>query len=173
MMMKKYKNLGKVIKTHGRKGEVILSTDHQIPDNVFQNAPIFIEIDGLLVPFFIEEFFRKSTGTVITKIEDINSAEEAKSLIRKDWFLSGEHFKINTRSEETAKNLEGFLLKDQNDQEIGSVKKMIEIPSNPLLQVKYKDHLIEIPFNKHTLFFIDEENKVIKNHIPDGLLELE
>jgi len=65
------------------------------------------------------------------------------------------------------------LVVDHQEQEIGLVKRIIDFPSNTLLQVKYKNELIEIPLNEDMLYYLDNENKIIKLHLPDGLLNLE
>jgi len=65
------------------------------------------------------------------------------------------------------------LVVDHQEQKIGLVKRIIDFPSNTLLQVKYKNELIEIPLNEDMLYYLDNENKIIKLHLPDGLLNLE
>jgi 16S rRNA processing protein RimM len=68
--------------------------------------------------------------------------------------------------------LKQFLVLDQNNQEIGHVTDVLDIPSNTLLQVNYKDHIVEIPINEETLLSIDEDKEVLKITIPEGLLDL-
>jgi len=46
--------LGTVAKLHGFKGEVSLFLDVSNPSDYQQLTSVFIEIDGALIPFFIE-----------------------------------------------------------------------------------------------------------------------
>lgn len=173
MNTEKCKKVGKVLKTHGKEGELLISSDIQLPDNFLEKESIFIEIEGLLVPFFIESLRVKSASTLIVKLEDIDKVEEAEELTSQNWFLSQEQWNALTEQEIPDYNfLVGFTVVDQNDTEIGTVEELIDIPSNTLLQVSYKGKSIEIPLNEETLTLLDEENQRVKIMIPEGLLDL-
>ena len=165
--------LGEVLKSHGKEGEIIISSEKGLPEDFFKMESIFIEINGGLVPFFIKHALLKSAQTAILKLEDIDSIEEANELNGCAWYLPKEEWeKLMKSGYESYETLEGFTLIDQHDNEIGKIEGILEIPSNTLLQVRYGNNLIEVPLNEETIYGIDEENQTIKNHIPDGLLEL-
>jgi 16S rRNA processing protein RimM len=164
---------GSVLKTHGKNGEIILGTDTKLSGNLAPENFIFIEIDRALVPFFIENVISESSGSVILKIEDIDTAEEAKYLIKKDWYVQEDQKNKSGNHKADNISLKGFKLINQDNEEIGKVIDFINIPSNNLLQVRYEDKTIEVPFNENTLISIDEEKEIIKIHIPEGLLDLE
>jgi 16S rRNA processing protein RimM len=165
--------LGEILKSHGKEGEIILSFDGELPENFLKMESIFLEIEGGLVPFFIDHIIIRSSQTAILKLSDIDSAEEANELINTNWYLPLEEWeKLVQDAEESYFTLKGFMLVDQNDREIGIVEQVLDIPSNTLLQVRYGDNLADIPVNEETLYFIDQENKIVKNHLPDGLLEI-
>ena len=165
--------LGEVLKSHGKEGEVIISSDQGLSEDFIKMESIFIEINGGLVPFFIEHALLKSSQTAILKLEDIDSIEEANELTGCSWYLPQKEWeKLKQSQDEPFKTLEGYTLLDQNDNEIGMIEGILEIPSNTLLQVRYENNLIEIPVNEETIYGIDEANQIVKNHIPDGLLEI-
>jgi 16S rRNA processing protein RimM len=165
--------LGKVLKSHGKEGELIISADQGLSEEFLKMESIFIEINGGLVPFFIEHIMLKSTQTGVLKLEDINSIEEANELAGCSWYLPLKDWEKLKQSETGSyETLEGFTLIDQDDNEIGVIEGILEIPSNTLLQVRYKDKLVEVPVNEETIYEIDQENQFIKNDIPEGLLEL-
>jgi len=165
--------LGEVLKSHGKEGEIIISSNQGLPENFLKMESIFIEINGGLVPFFIEHALLKSPQTAILKLEDIDSIEEANELTGFAWYLPKKEWEKLKQSEAgTYKTLEGFTLIDQNDQQVGIIEGILEISSNTLLQVRYGESLVEVPVNEETIYGIDEENQTIKNHIPEGLLEL-
>ncbi len=164
---------GSVLKTHGKNGEIILGRDTKLSGDLSPEDFIFIEIDQALVPFFIEDVISESSGSVILKIEDIDNAEEARYLIKKDWYVQeGQKNKSGNHNADNI-SLKGFKLINQDNEEIGKVIDIINIPSNNLLQVRYEDKTIEVPFNENTLISIDEGKEIIKIHIPEGLLDLE
>lgn len=165
--------LGEVLKSHGKEGEVIISADRALSERFLKMESIFIEINGGLVPFFIEHAMLKSTQTAILKLEDIDSIEEANELSGCKWYLPGEEWeKLMQNEAGLYEMLEGFTLIDQNDNEIGVIEGIQEIPSNTLLQVRHGNNLLDVPVNEETIYRVDKENQIVKNHIPEGLLEI-
>ena len=65
--------LGTITKTHGIKGQVVLRLDHYGFDDILRLEPVFIEIDGLPVPFFVEAYEEKTTDSLILFFEDMRS----------------------------------------------------------------------------------------------------
>ena len=165
--------LGKVLKSHGKEGELVISSEKGLSEEYLEMESMFIEINGGLVPFFIEHIMLKSTQTAILKLEDINSIEEANELAGCSWCLPLKEWeKLKQNETGPYETLEGFTLIDQDDNEIGIIEGILEIPSNTLLQVRYGENLVEIPVNEETIYHIDKANRIIKNNIPEGLLEL-
>ena len=68
--------IGRITKAHGLKGEVVFNFEDDIFDRV--ECPYLIcEVEGILVPFFMEEYRFKTDSSALVKFEDINSAEQA------------------------------------------------------------------------------------------------
>ncbi|MGM0531153.1 MAG: ribosome maturation factor RimM [Bacteroidota bacterium] len=165
--------LGEVLKSHGKEGEVIISSDQGLSEDFLKMESIFIEINGGLVPFFIEHARLKSSQTAILKLEDIDSIEAANEVTGCNWYLHQKDWeKLKQSQAGSYVTVVGFTLIDQNDDEIGTVEGILEIPSNTLLQVRHGNNLVEVPVNEETLYKIDEESQTVKNHIPEGLLEI-
>ncbi|MFP4620149.1 MAG: ribosome maturation factor RimM [Bacteroidales bacterium] len=165
--------LGEVLKSHGKEGEIIISSEQGLSENFLKMESIFIEINGGLVPFFIAYARLKSSQTAILKLEDIDNIEAANELSGCSWHLPEKEWKNLKKSDAgTYKMLKGFSLTDQHDNKIGTIEGILEIPSNTLFQVRYGENLVEVPVNEDTLYHIDEESQTVKNHIPEGLLEL-
>ena len=71
--------IGRLGRPHGVKGEITF----QISDDVFDRVDaeyLLLELDGILVPFFMEEYRFKSDETVLMKFCDIDTQEQARSL---------------------------------------------------------------------------------------------
>jgi 16S rRNA processing protein RimM len=173
MQFKTSQPLGRVLKTHGRQGELIISCEQGFPVNFKKMESLFIEINEQVVPFFLEHVIEKTPTTAIIKLEDVDNLEEAGGLTGLTWFLPvGAMEQEESGAPVSLRQLEGYRVIDQQDQEIGVVEGYQEIPSNPLLEVRRGDDLVHIPVNGETLYYIDQEKKVIKNEIPEGLLDL-
>ena len=62
--------IGRLGKAHGVKGEVSFMFDDDIFDRVDADY-LVLDIDGILVPFFIEEYRFRSDTVALMKFEDI------------------------------------------------------------------------------------------------------
>ena len=78
--------IGRLGKTHGVRGELSFLFD----DDVFDRADadyLVLQVDGILVPFFIEEYRFKSDSTAILKLEDVDTQERARQLTGTDVYF--------------------------------------------------------------------------------------
>ncbi|MFO7722846.1 MAG: hypothetical protein R6V49_06445, partial [Bacteroidales bacterium] len=64
--------LGKITKKRGFEGQLLIRLDHQ--DYLKHKIPesVFIEIQGRLVPFFIESLKKNPPASVIVTLSDLN-----------------------------------------------------------------------------------------------------
>ena len=78
--------IGRVGKTHGVNGELQV----QVSDDVFDRVDseyLILRIDGIFVPFFMEEYRFKSDEIALVKFCDIVSSEKARELTGCDVFF--------------------------------------------------------------------------------------
>lgn len=78
--------IGKIGKPHGVKGEVSFMFD----DDVFDRTDadwLMLSVDGILVPFFLEEYRFKSNETALVKFCDVDTQDEARELTGCDVFF--------------------------------------------------------------------------------------
>ena len=66
--------IGQFAKPHGIKGELSLLTQCDLFEET-DEPYIVCEMDGILVPFFVEEYRYKSDSVMLLKLEDVNSYE--------------------------------------------------------------------------------------------------
>ena len=71
--------IGKLGKPHGVKGEVRMLCTDDIFDRV-ESDSLILEIDGILVPFFMEEYRFRSDERVLVKFADIDTEAQAREL---------------------------------------------------------------------------------------------
>jgi 16S rRNA processing protein RimM len=166
--------LGKVLKSHGKNGEIIISSFQELTEEFLRMESIFLKIEGGPVPFFLKHARLNGPYTATLKLYDIDSVEAANELAGGDWFLSeSEHKKWKPNDTDSSLSYKGYMLVDQNEHPIGVVEEISKInPSNKLIHVWYQNKLIDIPFNEHTFYWMDEKKQIVKTHIPEGLLEI-
>ena len=73
-------HIGYIQKFRGLQGEVEL----QFTDDPFDRGSaeyLVLKIDGILVPFFLENYRFKNNDTAILKFEDINTDLQAKKIV--------------------------------------------------------------------------------------------
>ena len=82
--------IGRIGKAHGVKGEVTFTFDDDVFDRVDADF-LILEVDGILVPFFMEEYRFRSDNTALVKFEDIDTQDRARELTNCDvYFLRSE-----------------------------------------------------------------------------------
>ncbi len=67
-------------RTHGVRGELTFQFTDDVWDRVEADY-LFLRLDGLLVPFFLEEWRFRSDRVALLKFEDVDSAEAASALV--------------------------------------------------------------------------------------------
>ena len=77
--------IGQFAKPHGIKGELSLVTNSDVLEDA-EDPYIVCEMDGILVPFFVEDFRYKTDTVVLVKLEDVNSEEDARMFVGKEVF---------------------------------------------------------------------------------------
>lgn len=163
--------IGFIRKTHGINGEVILEFEPQYEWAVEDSNRFFIEIDGLLVPFFVaQEGLRfKAHNAAIVAFDWVNTEKYAKRLVGKSVFLFKEEIIINHDNlDETY--FKGFELSDEKLGLIGPIEEVDNFAGNVVFTVTFRGQETLIPFNEEFLINLDEEKKTITLRIPDGLL---
>ena len=78
--------IGRIGKPHGVKGEITFHFSDDVFDRV--NADyIVIEVEGILVPFFIEEYRFRSDETALMKLDGIDTQEQARELTNSEVYF--------------------------------------------------------------------------------------
>jgi len=78
--------IGRLGKPHGVKGEITFHFQDDVFDRVDADY-LIIEVDGILVPFFIEEYRFRSDEVALLKLEDIDTQEAARQLTNSDVYF--------------------------------------------------------------------------------------
>lgn len=164
--------IGRIGKPHGVKGELQM----QFSDDVFDrtNADyVFLEIDGLLVPFFIEEYRFRNDSLVLMKFSDIDTAERARELTGCDVYFPREQSDNDAENISWAEIIGYNVVDSSNDNSIGTIRSVDDSTTNILFSVineDGKEYLL--PVNNDLIEDISKKSKTIIMHIPNGLLSL-
>ena len=160
--------IGRLGKTHGVRGEVSLQFDDDIFDRVDADY-LVLELDGILVPFFIEEYRFRSDTVALMKFEDVDTQQRANELTGCDVYFP-RALAANDEGDVSLSLLVGFDLVEANGgTAIGRIAAIDDTTANLLFELE--DGCL-IPANDDLIRDIDTKRKTIKMEIPEGLLEL-
>jgi len=164
-------NIGIIKKTHGVHGEMVLEFESRYEDSVANSRRFFLELDGLLVPFFVcnNEIRFKSTKTAIVNFDWVGTEVYAKRLVGKKVFLFQSEI-ILANQENPPSDFQDYLLIDKKIGNIGKITNADNFAGNMVLTVQYKNNEILIPFNEQLTIKIDKKQKIITMQLPEGLL---
>jgi len=166
--------IGYVQKPHGIHGELVIRFDEEYYETLEECPTLFLEIDNLLVPYFIsEEGLRfKSGESVIANLKWIDSDKKAKELCGLSVFVDKNDI-VEIEDEFPPHMLIGYQLVDESLGRIGEINDVHDYSGNMLLSVEYQKREVLIPLNEDLIIRLDEDLREIELRIPDGLFNLE
>ena len=160
--------IGRLGKTHGVKGEISFQFDDDIFDRVDADY-LVLEIDGILVPFFMEEYRFRSDSLALVKFCDIDSQERASELTGCNVYFSRALAEEDDEQLSLA-SLIGFdLVEAGNNKKVGAIVSIDDSTTNILFELE--DGRL-IPATDDFITDINTKDRTIKMEIPEGLLEL-
>ena len=164
--------IGQIAKLHGYKGGVSLFLDVTHPEEYMDMESFFVEIDGILTPFFVESFKLKNKGFAAVKFQGVDSEQEAKSLLKKKVFIPESELKELDESNFYDHEVIGYEVEDVVKGGIGKVTAIADLKQNPLLVIEFKEKEILLPIFEGLIVKVDRKLKRLKVKAPDGLIDL-
>ncbi|MCR5130343.1 MAG: ribosome maturation factor RimM [Prevotella sp.] len=164
--------IGRIGKPHGVKGEVSFHFTDDVFDRV-ESEYLILEVDGILVPFFMEEYRFRSDETVLVHFCDVDTQERARELTGCPVFFLRSEVPVDD-DELTWAQIIGFsILDDAKGTEVGTLASVDDSTINTLFEIQTPEgQSVLLPANDDLITDIDTEARTISLIIPDGLLEL-
>ena len=165
--------IGTIGKSHGVKGEVSFRFDDDVFDSVDADY-LVLDIDGILVPFFIEEYRFRGNETAIVKFEDVDSQDGARALTGSEVFFPRSLADSSQTGEMSLPELVGYTVVDASDgNDIGTLCGIDDTTVNMLFVISASDgREILVPVNPDWIDEVDSGRRRIVMMMPPGLLEL-
>jgi len=163
-------------KPHGTKGEIAISLTAVIAGttrNPLTDLFLICEIDGIFVPFRIENYRSITDSSAYIRLKNINSEEKARELAHKEVFLHKNHFKGEIKNESllTWEYFIGFTLIDEQLGTIGTIIDVDTTTINTLFVVEKGNEEILIPAAEEFIIQVNENQKELIAALPEGLVE--
>ncbi|MDR2011377.1 MAG: ribosome maturation factor RimM [Bacteroidales bacterium] len=162
-----------IVKSHGLKGQLSVKMFDNFSHNVFkEKIPVFLDVKGIPVPFFIEQ--KKNAGNgFLVKLKHIDSEETANNFRFCSIYIAKNN--IKEESEECSDEkweLYDYEVFDRKYGYIGKIKNLNLIPGNPVFETEFNGKLIILPYSEDFIINIDDENKKLEIDAPGGLIDL-
>lgn len=172
--MNKLVTIGYIKKPHGIKGELKVQIEEAYLEDFTRVDVVFLAKSGAFLPYFIQD---KTFGNhLVVSLDEVKSRNEAEALsgakvaIRESDVIPDEDRTLIP--EEGFEFLDGYLVIDSEQGEIGPILEILELPQQQLALVDYKGKEVMLPLHEDLILGIDEDKKQVKVDIPEGLLEL-
>ena len=161
--------IGVIGKTHGVKGELSVQIDDDVFDRVDADY-LVLSLDGILVPFFLEEYRFKSDEVVLIKFLNIDTQERARELTGTEVFFPRSLAEDDADAPLSKAQIVGFaIVNDGNDKVVGRIAHIDDTTVNTLFELE--DGTL-IPATDDMVVEIDLDNRIIRMNLPEGLLDL-
>ena len=160
--------IGKIGKPHGVKGEV----SFHFSDDVFDRTEaeyLMLCIDGLMVPFFMEEYRFRSDETALVKFCDIDTQERASELTGCEVFFPRDIADDDDDNLSWAEIIGYSLIDSATSKNVGKIASVDDSTINILFELE--DGTL-IPASIELITNVDKKHKEIEIELPDGILDL-
>jgi 16S rRNA processing protein RimM len=163
--------IGQFAKPHGIKGEIALVTTYDVFDDV-EEPYLVCEMDGILVPFYIENCRPKGNSVILVKLENINDEASIRAFANKAVYYPLTALKEDSDEEFTWTHFIGYTLEGEEQGRIGVVTDVDDSTLNILFSVESYGKELLIPVAERLICSIDQENRILTVSLPEGILDL-
>jgi len=164
--------LGKIVRKHSFKGEVVAKLDTDEPELYINLESVFVALGNDLVPFFIEESLLQKGNQLRIQFEDVISEEDADAILGSELYLPLEFLPKLTGNKFYFHEIIGFDLEDVNYGYVGVITGVNDSSAQPLFEVNSNGVDVFIPMIDDFIKKVDREKNKIIVESPAGLIDL-
>lgn len=169
--------IGKFQRTHALKGELNAIFDIDPALFLEDGRPVIVEMDGILVPFFLHGVRTKGSTSYLVLIDGVESEESARRFVNKDIYALRADVD-DAEAEEAgdgayAEDFIGYKVIDSDAGELGVVEDLDLTTENALFIVKTPDgETLYIPIADDLIDLYDDKERTITMTLPEGLISI-
>lgn len=162
--------IGKFIKPHGIKGEIVFAFEKDIfAEN--KKPCLICKIDDIFVPFFVESFRYKGSDSALVILDGVETDSQARPFSGLEVYYRRKDFQAEEEEEDYTLNFFiGFKVIDATHGELGTIREIDEQTINTLFLVQDGDNEFILPAVEEFIESVDPDNRVIYFNLPDGLI---
>ena len=163
--------LGNITRRHGLSGNVILKLDTDQPEFYNKLESVFIEINGLLVPFFIEKktWSKSDALNVVFK----NATESmVDQLLGKSVYLPLSTLPPLSGNKFYYHEVVGFTIIDSQENYAGVIESINDQTAQHYFITNLSGKQIIVPMIKDWILEVNRDTSTIRMELPEGLLDV-
>jgi len=163
--------LGKITRRHGLQGNVFLKLDTDQPEMYTKLESIFVDINGLLVPFFVAKQSWSKGETLIISFK--NSTEAlVNQAVGKDVYLPLSTLPKLTGNQFYYHDVIGFEIREEDGKSCGIIESINDQTGQHYFVLNLAGTQIVIPIIKDWILEVNREEKFLKMALPEGLMDV-
>lgn len=164
--------LGKIVRKHSFKGEVVIKLDTDEPEIYQKMESVFVNLGNNLIPFFIQESLLQKGNQLRVRFEGIESEEDAESILKADIYLPLTLLPKLTGNQFYYHEIIGFSVIEETHGDIGIVTGVNDTTAQALFEVQKEGRQILIPMIDEFILQVDRDHKKLHLKTPQGLIEM-
>ena len=164
--------LGKILKTHGNKGQVLVHLDVDDPETYLELESVYLDLHGERIPFFIASLELKHNRKAVIQFQDFENLEDADSLPGLEMYIPLTNLPSLKGNQFYYHEITGFHVIDQKHGDIGVIEEILELPRQSLFRILHGDKEILVPVVDEIIQKVDRKKKLVMIQVPEGLIEI-
>jgi 16S rRNA processing protein RimM len=163
--------IGYIQRTHGINGELAVSLNSSVEFNPEELESVFLEIEGIPVPFFITRICFQNPEKAIVKFDDVDSIDQAQELYGIKMLIPSRS--VELKDEVYLSDLVGYKVLNTDKSEVGVIVDYTEYSMNATFELVTPDgkHVL-VPVAEELIVEVDTSAKLIEMELPEGLIDL-
>jgi 16S rRNA processing protein RimM len=162
-----YIYIGKIVNTHGIKGELRIISDFEYKERIFQKGfNLYIGKDKIK-----EEIntYRHHKEFEMVTFNEYNNINQVLKYLKENVYVLKEDLKLKD-DEYLEKELIGFDVVE-NDKVVGKVINIEKTsPTNKIMEINYNGKRVLLPYHKDFILKLDLQNKKIEVKLIEGMI---
>ena len=160
--------VGKIIGTHGIKGELKVKSDTSF-DRFSVGNVLYIKLDDHDYKKIVINSHRIHQGCDLITFNNMFDINLVEAFVGKEVYVK-EHNREKDNAKVYYEDLIGCKAINEDGIELGEVKDLIEVPNGVLLEIINGKKRALVPYVKELVPIVDIENKVVTIHEIEGLI---
>jgi 16S rRNA processing protein RimM len=163
---------GKILKTYGNQGHVLVYMDVDDPLKYRSLEWVYVEVNQEMIPFFIGSLELKPSQKGVIRFLDVNSVAEAEPFAGLRLFLPSSALPKLRGNKFYHHEVIGFTVIDEMHGNIGTVDSVLDLPVQPLFRIILEGKEILVPVVDAVIKKVDRKKKTLFISAPEGLIDL-